>query len=138
MCSGSCSHSPKSANSAGRKTVSDINYGPGSGRGDTGEHRGGAAAWRSHAWALSPAESLLRLIWPKFRGLVTAPMDINLPGVTHTRTRTHDAADPEAGFTSPGIMESTLIRLCQRDCPIEQLHSQGKKLHTGATEFYTG
>lgn len=62
---------------------------------------------------------LLRHVGPRLRGLVTALMGMNMPGVTHahTHTHTHDAAKPEAGFPSPGITERALVRLSERAAP---------------------
>lgn len=53
MCSGSCSHSPKWLNSAGRKTISDVNYTLGSGSRDNNEHGRIIAVQRSNTWSLS-------------------------------------------------------------------------------------
>ena len=60
MCSGSCSHSPKWVSSAGRKTISDINYSLGSGEQRQQRAReNNCCAEKQHMVPVSGAQNLL-------------------------------------------------------------------------------
>ena len=134
VCSGSCSRSPKWPDSAGRETVSDMNYSRGSGntrnnecerrtavgRSNTGSPRAGL---RPPAAPLSPASGR----WGR-----THRRGTHTPAITRTR-----GSNAHAAFTSPGIK----FRARNDPCihyPSSNLDFEGKSPHIRAPTFYNG